>query len=727
MPKITAVGTKSPFKCRNCQRIVIIGAGPTGLGAAYRLSELKAEHTEVIVLEKQQQAGGLASSYRDDKGFLWDNGGHVVFSHYPYFNELLKKAVRDWNKRSRASFAYMMGSSGRRTFIPYPVQHNIHIMDKKEQDTCLKGLEEIRAHPSSSKPANFDEWLVKNFGEGLSEVFMRKYNRKVWTVDPKQMNSDWVGERVAVPNVDDIKSKIAEWNTNKKSVKKATDSNWGPNQMFEFPAVGGTGQIWKSVSELVPQSWFRFGHKVLSIRSDIKVLDVAVEHGEAYSLQYDTLITTVPLDNMLNMVVDSDLKLIELKKMSQEFVFSHTHVIGIGLAGQPPPSLSDKSWIYFPDSDSPFYRITVFSNYADDNVPTPGLVWSLMCEAAEPKHVEDKSKWEEKFLIKQTIEALINYGFVNSSQVLSTYHRYLEHGYPVPFLKREEYLSAIQPWLESKSIFSRGRFGGWRYEVSNQDHSLMQGVEVIDFLLNDMKEQTYPNASLVNSMKASERRLVAVCHHPDYEIVVAHYNEDLKWLLPYADHARVYDKGGNKSSSMATKVKKWEILSNVGRESHSYLYHIINNYDCLANATIFGQGRLTDHARWNDNEVKKFIDGANKQGIYVQKSHGYGNWGRIRHLGKWLAMIQSKDMRQSNITFGEFWKAIFGSPHPFRSVATYGSIFSVSRSRILTHPKSFYENAISFVNDHPNPEEGHYFERMWPAIFSQKVQTTGRL
>ncbi len=99
-------------------RIVIIGAGPTGLGAGYRLSEQllnKKLSNEVIILESEQKAGGLASSYRDQRGFLWDNGGHVVFSHYPYFDKLLKKAVQDWNVRSRASFAFMQGSSGERS------------------------------------------------------------------------------------------------------------------------------------------------------------------------------------------------------------------------------------------------------------------------------------------------------------------------------------------------------------------------------------------------------------------------------------------------------------------------------------------------------------------------------------------------------------------------------------------------------------------------------------
>ena len=240
---------------------------------------------------------------------------------------------------------------------------------------------------------------------------------------------------------------------------------------------------------------------------------------------------------MLSMVTGSDSQVHKMKELSQKFVYSHTHVIGIGLKGQPPPLLANKSWIYFPDVDSTFYRVTVFSNYADDNLPSPGKVWSLMCEVAEPKHVKYPSIWEAGSLLQQTIEALKKYGFIGGYEMLSAYHKRLEHGYPVPFLKRDQYLNTIQPWLESKSIFSRGRFGGWKYEVSNQDHSLMQGVEIADYILFGTPEETYSNASLVNSMKAPDRRVI---NWKDYEIVVSHYNEDLSWLYPYADHCHVY-------------------------------------------------------------------------------------------------------------------------------------------------------------------------------------------
>ena len=323
-------------------------------------------------------------------------------------------------------------------------------------------------------------------------------------------------------------------------------------------------------------------------------------------------------------------------------------------------------------------------------------------------------------LIQQTIDNLKLYGFIdNSVEVLSTYHRRLEHGYPVPFLKREEYLSVIQPWLESKSIFSRRRFGGWRYEVSNQDHSLMQGVEIVDYILFETPEETYPNASLVNSMKASNR---CVLNWKDYEIVVGHYNEDLSWLLPYTEHCHVYYKGDKKvDENLIKKFKTWSVVPNVVRESYAYLHHIVNNYDNLSKVTVFLQGQIKSHIRWRPSEcnedLSSFVLQAEMKGFYSPniEDHG-GGWGRIPHSGKWKTMLDNGQIAISKYNLGE----LFGFSHPEkRPPWAWGALFSVSRSRILSRPKSFYEHAVSFVDHHPNPEEGHYFERLFPAMFTE--------
>ena len=179
-----------------------------------------------------------------------------------------------------------------------------------------------------------------------------------------------------------------------------------------------------------------------------------------------------------------------MKKLTSQLVFLRIHVIGIGLKGQPPKFLSNKSWIYFPDSDFPFYRITVFSSYSEDHVLVPGKKWSLMCEAAEPKINSSPEKWTKNRWIDATIQALITYRFITSEMVPSKYYRRLDHGYPVPSIKREIILEKVQPWLESKDIYSCGRFGGWRYEVANQDHSYVENIDKLLRQVLSIREKT---------------------------------------------------------------------------------------------------------------------------------------------------------------------------------------------------------------------------------------------
>ena len=699
------------------QRIVIIGAGPTGLGVAHRLYELGVlqSKTQVVILEQAHQAGGLASSYRDQHGFLWDNGGHVVFSHYPYYDRVLDEAVTKWERRSRAAYAFMMGSSGKRKFIPYPVQNSIHVMDDEEQHKSVRGLEEITRHPIPGKPTNFDEWLVRNFGEGLCEVFMRKYNRKVWTVNPSEMNSLWMGERVAVPNVDDIKAKIA---AAKLGRQEAKDTKWGPNQFFRYPRYGGTGAIWTGVANRLPQGWFHYNQTVTKIDSERKVLYVHNrDSNQDYSLTYDHLVTTAPLDVFIRMVEDSDPDLEQMRETATKFVYSHTHVVGIGVRGQPPDYLANKSWIYFPDSDSPFYRVTILSNYADDMVPEAGKFWSLMCESAEPKVNNDLDYWKEDNLVEATITALVLYGFINRQDVVSKYHHYLDHGYPVPFLLRENFLELIQQWLKERAIYSRGRFGGWRYEVGNQDHSFMQGVELADFLMMDRVEETYPQPSLVNSFKGCNRSLSCLPPlGPVYELVVARYKEDLGWLREHADHCHVYDKGGH--SAVDLSFNMWERLPNVGRESHTYLHHIITNYDHLANVTVFTQGSITDHPTLYYKDIKHYVAETQVNGISFQRTFRLKGWDRIKYFGKFEHAAKVGSLKLCNTTLGDFWKVIFGTDHPKDIKISLGGMFGVSRRRIRSHPKKFYKNIISFLSHHSNPEEGHYMERFWFSIFT---------
>jgi protoporphyrinogen oxidase len=257
--------------------------------------------------------------------------------------------------------------------------------------------------------------------------------------------------------------------------------------MFRFPLQGGTGAVWKELAARLPGERVVFGKRLANVEAKRKILhfDDGSQEG------YDVLISTAPLDWL---VQNSDLSY--LKDASEYLMHSSTHVVGVGLKGEPPPHLRKKCWIYFPDDDTPFYRATVFSNYSPNNVPDIRQYWSLMLEVAEsPAKPVEREK-----LMDSVIKGLINAHLIETrSEIANIWHYRTEYGYPTPSLRRDEALDQLQPALEQYRIFSRGRFGAWKYEVSNQDHSLMQGVEIADRLANGTEEQTLNFPDVVNS------------------------------------------------------------------------------------------------------------------------------------------------------------------------------------------------------------------------------------
>jgi len=89
------------------------------------------------------------------------------------------------------------------------------------------------------------------------------------------------------------------------------------------------------------------------------------------------------------------------------------------------------------------------------------------------------------------------------TKIISRWHKRIEYGYPTPFLNREELCTPLFKLLRERSIYSRGRFGAWKYEVSNQDHSFMQGVEAVDNILIGAPELTLNLPGVVNACSAA--------------------------------------------------------------------------------------------------------------------------------------------------------------------------------------------------------------------------------
>lgn len=455
--------------------VLVLGGGPTGLGAAWWL----AQHSTVewMLCEGSDHLGGLSRSVIDDAGYTWDVGGHVCFSHYDLVSRMLVQAVGADGFFEHQREAWIRAAL---TWVPYPFQNNLHRLPRDVRDRCLRGLVAASeaAIRSAVAPKNFDEFIDATFGDGIAEVFMRPYNRRVWASPLDVMSYDWIADRVAVPDADRAARNVA---------RGQDDVGWGPNSTFLFPKSGGTGAFWNGVGSLLPKERIR----MRAVATSIDLARKTVEFEDGSSIAYGKLVTTIPLDTTAHMTGDRDL--IEL---TSRLVHSSVNVMGLGVDSSVGASLGTKCWMYFAEDDTPFYRVTNFSHYSPANVPAGTDGASLLIEVSESPH----RPVNQDTLVADVIAGLMSVGILDSAQQVSHVwtHR-AEYGYPTPTLSRDDLVNRSLALLESHGILSRGRFGAWRYEVGNMDHSFAQGYEAAAHLLTGSAEVTVWNPSRVNS------------------------------------------------------------------------------------------------------------------------------------------------------------------------------------------------------------------------------------
>ena len=212
-----------------------------------------------------------------------------------------------------------------------------------------------------------------------------------------------------------------------------------------------------------------------------------------------------------------------------------------------------------------------------------------------------------------------------------------------------------------------------------------------------------------------------------YHFVIARYNENIDWIKYINTNLFdifIYNKGDNiNNDNINCKILK---LENNGRESHTYLYHIINYYENLPEKIIFTQAHPFDHVRYNFiNEINNF-DTCNFNFFYFSKNIlnikydinknkflEYGilngnNWQNYHELNSPISITMKKlfeNFENQNLNI------IFGA----------GAIYGVNKELIIKNKKEFYINCIDILNNSSNlknPDEGHCFERLWHYIFN---------
>lgn len=440
------------------KRIVVIGAGPTGLGAAWKMLELG--HDNFAIYERDDHIGGLSSSFVDDRGFTWDLGGHVIFSHFPETDRFFSAMMGpDYLEHLRESYVRIMNR-----WVPYPFQNNIRYLPKEAVWECVEGILSIDA---SKKPENFRDWIGAVFGAGIGKYFMYPYNWKVWATPLEMMQYQWIGERVSVTDLKKVLRNI---------LLEQDEVAWGPNNRFKFQLSGGTGQVFRNMAP-------RLGDR-LHLNCELTQVDPAsrtLRFANGREDRYDVLISTMPVDLLVHCLPGHD----QLREAAKHLTHNGVHVVGIGIEGNRHDT---KSWMYFPEDSTPFYRVTNFHNYSYNNVPDKDRFFSLMTETSfSGFKVEDGDT-----IVDRTVEGLVNSGLLtaeDTSRIVTRYRHDLPYAYPIPTLGRDNALSIIRPALESMNILSRGRFGAWKYEVGNMDHSLKQGMEAVERILTGKDEE----------------------------------------------------------------------------------------------------------------------------------------------------------------------------------------------------------------------------------------------
>jgi protoporphyrinogen oxidase len=442
-------------------RIVIVGAGPCGLACGRQLTKLG--HRNWLIVERASQAGGLASSVTDARGFTWDLGGHVVFSHFGEFDALLAETMGDeLNHHDRSSYVRITDR-----WVPYPFQNNLRHLAPGMMEECLH---ELSRAPGGNSEMDFRTWMHATFGSGITRYFMAPYNFKVWATRPEDMASDWIAERVSVVDYEKVRRNVLDGRD---------ELAWGPNNRFSFPARGGTGEIYRRASSALKDH--------ISYSAPVRGVDPAAQRvvlEDGRDEQYDALVSTMPLDSLVRaMPACPD----EIRDAASHLQHNSVYMVGVGYE---QALTDDKSWMYFPDPSLPFYRVTNFAKYAATNVPEAdtGRYSAYMTETA---YSEDKP--EPRTGLEDRVElGLRTSGVVAGDPTIASIHvEDIPYAYPVPTRERDKSLAVIQPWLMSQNIYSRGRFGSWRYEIGNMDHAVKMGIDIANRLIAGSEEELW--------------------------------------------------------------------------------------------------------------------------------------------------------------------------------------------------------------------------------------------
>jgi len=428
--------------------IIILGAGLTGLSAAYHLGGGYA------IYERDGEVGGLCRTiWRGD--FCFDYTGHLLHLCNDGIKQLVQELLPDaFVQHSRKASIYTQGR-----LIPYPFQANIAGLPPEIVKECLIGFIETlkQETPPHEGELSFLDWALQTFGAGVAKYFMLPYNQKLWKIPLTELGSDWVSWSIPKPTLD-------EFLNGALGIK---NRDFGYNPTFLYPKQGGIAQLPLAFAQRLDRAAIHLNAAAVRIDEEAR----HVYFADGASASYRALISTLPLKTLVAMLAHAP----ENVRAAADRLRSVTvYDINIGV---DRADLSDQHWLYFPEPEYAFYRVGFPSNFSNTVAP-PGCSSMYVEVSAFPDEY-----LSDEWLGEHILDGLRRSGLLRPSDTILVWDAVrIECGYVLYDLSRSAALKTIGVYLEQRGIFSVGRYGAWEY--NSMEGAILAGKAAAEHLKN---------------------------------------------------------------------------------------------------------------------------------------------------------------------------------------------------------------------------------------------------
>ena len=427
--------------------IIILGAGLTGLSAAYHLEQ--SNFFDYILLEKESTAGGLCRSITCD-GFTFDYTGHILHVQEKTVTAFLNTInfPQYCNTLTRRAGVYSQG-----VYTSYPYQNNLYGLPSETIIECITGF--VERTPTIQAPRTFYDWVLHNFGAGFGKHFFFPFQQKLFAYNIKKISASWTGKFVPSTSLSQLLH----------GALGNVTTQVGYNTTFLYPKEGGIQQFANSILQYIHMP-IKYNHTVSAI--DIKNKRVLFTNGA--SEEYTFLITTLPLDTLLLLLQEPS----SLSLAGARSKLLCNSIINFNI-GVNRPNLSPYHWLYIPEKKYPFYRIGFWHNFS--SAMTPPDCSSLYGELAYFR----KSPQALEHMIKKALKYTYQLCALTPQEIVLEKILPISHAYVMYTPWRDKYLPHILQRLQEYNIYSIGRYGAWKY--SSMQDAILDGKHIAELLL----------------------------------------------------------------------------------------------------------------------------------------------------------------------------------------------------------------------------------------------------